>query len=229
MSRRSITMIVVTLVALVATMGCSLDSIRSLIAQAPTPSPTPTKTPRPTHTPVPTNTPTATVTNTPEPTATSVPPTATPVPPTPTKKPAPPPPTNTPVPEAPPEPVSPPPPPPPQYAWSGSIVGSSKNCGSTGVLGLTLDSSGGLAGDVWVHYWTDGWDGAWAKSSWAKTDYNKNWDGLIFGAGPRPGTWYTCVVASEGSWDCLSDQVAFDTSADCNAGPQWVEVVFQKN
>ena len=230
MSRRSIVMIIVILLALVATMGCSLDSIRSLIAQAPTPSPTPTKTPRPTHTPVPTSAPTATVTNTPVPTLTPVPPTSTPVPPAPTKNPPPPPPpSNTPVPEAPPTPVSPPPTPAPQYAWRGDIVGSSKNCGSTGVLGLTLDASGGLAGDIWVHYWTDGWDGAWAKTSWAKTDYNKNWDGLIFGAGPRPGTWYASVAPSEGSWDLLSNRVSFDTSADCNAGPQWVEIVFQKN
>ncbi len=239
-SRRSIVMIIVIPLALVATLGCclalvatrgySLDSIRSLIAQAPTPSPTPTKTPRPTHTPVPTSAPTATVTNTPVPTLTPVPPTSTPVPPAPTKKPPPPPPpTNTPVPEAPPPPVSPPPTPAPQYAWRGEIVGSTKNCGGSGVLGLTLDASGGLAGDIWVHYWTDGWDGDWDKSSWAKDDYNKTWDGMLDNVGPRAGTWYACVAPSDDSWDCISNRVSFHTSADCQAGPQWVEIVFQKN
>ena len=41
-----------------------------------------------------------------------------------------------------------------------------QNCGLTRVFGFTLDRAGNLAGDIWVHYWADGWDGAWAKSQW---------------------------------------------------------------
>jgi len=185
--------------------------------------PTPTIPPEPTATNtvvlVPTNTalPVPTATHTPVAPST-VAPTNTPVVP-PTEIP-----TNTPVLTAAPTNT-----PVPQHQWTGSVGETYKNCGSTGLLGFTLDSNGGLAGDIVVHYWTDGWEGAWAVSSWSNKDYNKNWDGLLDNSQPRAGTWYACVVSSEGSWDCLSNQVAVDTSGDRSASPQWVQINFRKN
>lgn len=204
----------------------------------PTETPIPTNTQPPTNTPTPvtpTNTPivytaTATPTFTPTPTDTSVPPTNTPKPtikpttkpkPTATKKPAP---TNTPA---------------PQYPWRGTIAGTFSNCGWTGVFGHTLDSNGGLAGDIWVHYWADGWEGDWALSSWvenagtaAKGD-EKNWDGTFASNYARAGVWYACVAPSDGSWDCISPRMTIVTVAEpCapdSGGIQVAYVVFQKN
>ena len=74
----------------------------------------------------------------------------------------------------------------PQYAWNGQVSNTFQNCGLTRVFGFTLANNGGLAGDIWVHYWADGWNGAWAKSGW--TDFGSgtswkgdegNWDGTI--------------------------------------------------
>ncbi len=182
--------------------------------------------------PTPTNTPVVVATNTPAvpPTGTPAPPTQTPVVPTPTNTSVVPPtapPTDTPIPTN--TPVPPTNTLVPQHEWTGSLGETYKNCGSTGVLGFTLDQGGGLAGDAVIHYWTDGWEGAWAVSSWSNTDYNKNWDGLLDNTGPRPGVWYVCIVPQQGSWECLSNQVTVETSGDCNTGPQWVQVNFRKN
>ncbi|HFD39889.1 MAG TPA: hypothetical protein ENJ31_08625 [Anaerolineae bacterium] len=221
------------------------------------PTATPTKTPKPTftitptatNTPIPTNTPTptATATNTPLPTNTPIiftatpttPPTATPVPPTntpkptpkPTKKPKPKPkPTKKPTPK--PKPTNTPK---PQYAWTGTVDFTLQNCGLTRVFGFTLDRNGGLAGDIWVHYWADGWEGAWAKSGW--TDFGAgtswkgdegNWDGAI-DTYARDGVWHVCVVPQEGSWDCISNIVDAATSSDCQSGDQVYHIVFRKN
>jgi hypothetical protein len=116
---KSIRLLILPLVAMAITLGCSASS---LIARAP--EPTPTKTPRPTFTPTPTETPTPVVipteiwtpepvtaptepalTDTPLPTDTP-PPTPTPVP---TDTPLPSLPTDTPVPGPPPTPGPPPP------------------------------------------------------------------------------------------------------------------------
>ena len=103
----------------------------------PTPTPTPTLTETPTETPAPTDTPTIT------PTFTRTP--------RPTRRP-PPPPTATP----------PPPPPPTEAAslWKGRLVATWVNCGSTGLFGKVRGPGGAPMGDIWVHYWADGWDGA---------------------------------------------------------------------
>jgi hypothetical protein len=105
----------------------------------------------------------------------------------------------------------------------------------TRLFGFTLDSNGGLAGDVWVHYWADNWPGAWAKSVWydfgAGTPWKGdegNWDGTI-DAKPRDGVWYVCVVAGEGSADCVSNVVAVTTSSNCETGNQVYHMTFRRN
>jgi hypothetical protein len=197
----------------------------------PTWTPAPTDTPSPvppTDTPNPTQTATSTPTETPLPTSTAVPPTNTPVPPTatvarPTKTRVPP--TATAAPR-------------PQFAWRGQVAGTFSNCALTRLMGLTLDRNAGVAGDIWVHYWADGWDGAWAKSAWAVNegyaglDDSSNWDGVL-DTSPKAGTWYVCVVPSEGSRDCISNTVTAQTATDpCapdSGGVQIVRIVFQQN
>jgi len=211
-----------------------------------TPRPTNTPTPLPpTDTPVP---PTATATPLP-PTNTPVPPTNTPVPPTntpvpPTNTPVPPtdtpvPPTNTP---APPTNTPLPPtatlPPPPQFPWRGQVAGTFPNCGLTRIMGLTLDRNGGVAGDIWVHFWADGWEGAWARSTWGVNegypgmDDSSNWDGSLANHA-KAGTWNACVVPAEGGWDCISPTISAQTvSEPCapdSGGAQIVRIVFQQN
>jgi hypothetical protein len=199
---------------------------------------TPTDTPIPTNTPLPTDTPTpVTPTNTPvvmtatfTPLPTDTPqPTATPVPtkaPKPTARPRPKP---TKAPTAKPKPTNTPK---PTYAWRGEIDFTLQNCGLTRVFGFTLDRSNGLAGDVWVHYWADGWEGAWAKSQW--TDFGAgtswkgdegNWDGTI-DVGPREAVWHVCVVPDQGSWSCQSNTVDAATNYDCDTGVQVVHITF---
>ena len=240
------------IVALLACSGGSLLSRNTEPTATPTKTPkptftttlTPTNTPLPTDTPPPTNTPTPvtptitpvvqTATFTPVPATDTPLPTNTPVPtntPKPTPKPKPKPkPTKAPTPK--PQPTTPPK---PQFAWNGQVSNTMPNCGLTRVFGFTLDRSGGLAGDVWVHYWADGWEGAWAKSQW--TDFGAgtpwkgdegNWDGTIWN-GPREGVWHVCVVSSEGSWDCVSNTVDARTDTNCTSGIQVVHITFQQN
>lgn len=196
----------------------------------PTDTPTPTYTPQPTDTPAPTNTPvvftatpSATPTDTPAPTDTPRPPTRVPTRRPPTKTPTPRPPTSTPA---------------PQFAWSGEAAGSFSNCGLTAFMGLTLDRTGAVAGDIWIHFWTDGWDGSWALSEWTVNEGypglgdEKNWDGIIDNYA-KPGTWYACVVPEQGSWECVSNRMTMVTvSEPCEAGSggvQILRIVFQKN
>jgi hypothetical protein len=186
----------------------------------PTPTNTPTDTPPPTNTPIvytatPTETPTYTPvpTNTPKPTAKPRPrPTSTP-----TRKPKP---ANTPV---------------PQFAWTGQVDNRLQNCGLTRVFGFTLAQNGALAGDIWVHYWADGWEGAWAKSQW--TDFGAgtswkgdegNWDGTI-DVRARDGVWHVCVVDKSESWSCISNTVDAATSSNCETGNQIYHITFRKN
>jgi hypothetical protein len=183
-----------------------------------TPPPTDTPVP-PTQTPLPTNTP---LPPTEPPTQTPVPPTSTPVPPT--RTPAPP--TNTPA------------PPPPQFPWRGQVVNTFSNCALTRVMGLTLDRNGGIAGDIWVHFWADGWEGAWTRSTWGVNegyptlDDSSNWDGVL-ATYAKPGIWKVCVAPAEGSWDCLSPTVTAETvEVPCDTGSggvQIVRIVFQQN
>jgi hypothetical protein len=206
------------------------------ITPTPTNTPIPTDTPRPTDTPTPvtptntplilTATPTPLPTDTPLPTATPVPPTNTPKP---TSKPKPRP-TATPTKKPAPQPTAA-----PQFAWSGVIDNRLANCGLTRVFGHTLASNGGLAGDVWVHYWADGWSGDWAKSGW--TDFGAgtswkgdegNWDGTI-DVRPREGVWHVCVTDADDSWTCISNTVDAATNYDCATGTQVVHITFKKN
>jgi len=259
-AKNRVVILVVSIAIIAALLACSGGSLLSRNTE---PTATPTKTPRPTFTvtltptstPVPTDTPVATSTPTPvtptitpeiqtatftpvPPTDTPAPPTNTPVPPTKTPKPTPrptakpkPKPTKAPTPK--PKPTTPPK---PQFAWNGQVSNTMTNCGLTRVFGFTLDRNGGLAGDIWVHYWADGWEGAWAKSLW--TDFGAgtswkgdegNWDGVIWPNGPREGVWHVCVVPSEGSWDCVSNTVDAATNTDCTSGIQIVHITFRQN
>jgi len=112
-----------------------------------------------------------------------------------------------------------------------------QNCGLTRVFGFTLDRNGGLAGDIWVHYWADGWEGDWAKSSW--TDFGAgtswkgdegNWDGTI-DTHVREGVWHVCVAPEDGSWDCVSNTVDAATTFDCapGSGANVVHITFRQN
>jgi hypothetical protein len=110
-----------------------------------------------------------------------------------------------------------------------------QNCGLTRLFGYTLDRDGDLRGDVWVHYWADGWDGAWAKSLWYDfgdgtpwTGDDGNWDGVLDNRA-RDGTWHACVVAGEGGWDCLSNRVDVTTSSDCVTGHQVYPITFRQD
>jgi len=246
--RNRVAILAAVLVVVAVMLACSAGSLVSRNE----PTATPTKTPKPTFTdtPIPTDTPTPTATptptNTPLPTDTPTP-TFTPVPPTdtplPTETYTPVPPTNTPRPTARPRPRATATPtrkpkpvntPAPQFPWRGEVVNSLQNCGLTRVFGFTLAQNAALAGDVWVHYWADGWDGAWAKSQW--TDFGAgtswkgdegNWDGTI-DVKPRDGVWHVCVVSGEGKWDCISNTVDARTSFDCKAGVQVVQITFRK-
>ena len=176
-----------------------------------------------------------TATQPPPPTDAPLPPTNTAVPPTNTAVP----PTNTP---APPTATPPPPtatqPPPPQFAWRGAVANTFSNCALTRLMGLTLDRNGGLAGDIWLRYWADGFDGVWVKSRWTTDeglpglDDSSNWDAIL-GTYPRDGVWYVCVVPAEGSRDCVSNTVTAQTvSAPCDpdsGGVQIVRIIFQLN
>ena len=105
-------------------------------------------------------------------------------------------------------------------------------------MGLTLDRNGGVAGDIWVHFWADGWEGAWARSTWGVNegyegiDDSSNWDGVL-ATHAKAGTWNACVVPAEGSWDCISPTVSAQTvgepCAPNSGGAQIVRIVFQKN
>jgi hypothetical protein len=244
--------LVVVVVALAVAAGMLACSTGTLISRN-EPTATPTKTPKPTFTvtltptdtPIPTDTATPTATWTPSPVATFTPvvytatPTLTPTatleptsPPTNTPRPRP---TNTPRPRRTNTPRPPTATPKPRFAWDGTVTGQLQNCGLTRLFGFTLDSNGGLAGDIWIHYWASGWDGAWAKSLW--TDFGAgttwagdegNWDGVIYNA-PRDGVWNSCVVPSEGSWDCVSNVVAVESSSDCESGFQVFHITFRKN
>jgi hypothetical protein len=185
--------------------GLTAIAVLTQLAREPTPTPEPpTSTPEPpTSTPQPpTETPTATDSPTPRPTRR---PTATPRP------------TKTPEPKVP---------------WKGDVRGAAPNCDYTQLEGLALDSGGALEGNVWIHYWTDGWEGAWALSSPSSsqsglgTNVEKNWDAFITDR-PRSGTWYACVVADTGSWDCISNQLDVTTSASpCEPGSRGVQLVY---
>jgi hypothetical protein len=205
---------------------------------ADTATPTASSTPVPTLTEVPTDTPSPA-----PPTDTAVPPTAmaTPVPsdtPLPTDTPLPPtdtavPPTATAV-----APTRTPVPPAPQFPWRGQVVNTFPNCALTRVMGLTLDRNGGIAGDIWVHFWADGWEGAWTRSTWTVDegypglDDSSNWDGVLDNYA-KAGTWNVCVVPAEGSWECRSTTVTAQTVAEpCapdSGGAQIVRIVFQQN
>jgi hypothetical protein len=117
------------------------------------------------------------------------------------------------------------------------VANTFSNCALTRLMGLTLDRNGGIAGGLWVHYWADGWEGAWAQSSWSVNegyeglDDSSNWDGIL-GTYAKPGRWFICMVPAEGSRDCISNTVTAETvgePCDPDTGAQIVRIVFQQN
>jgi hypothetical protein len=122
--------------------------------------------------------------------------------------------------------------PPPPLPWRGEVTDRYQNCGLTRLFGFTLDQDGELLGDVWVHYWADGWDGAWAKSSWeafgSGQDDDGNWDGVLDNR-PRSVVWHVCVAPKKNSFDCLSNVVDAETSANCGKGYQVIAIDFRQN
>jgi hypothetical protein len=118
------------------------------------------------------------------------------------------------------------------------VAGTFANCALTRVMGLTLDRNGGIAGDIWVHWWAEGWDGGWGKSTWGVNeglpglDDSSNWDGVL-DTYAKAGTWKVCVVPAEGSWECISTTVTAQTVTEpCapeSGGVQIVRIVFQQN
>lgn len=247
--RNRIVILVIALLMILGLLACGTGGLLSRTEPTATPTktqkPTFTVTPTPTNTPIPTDTPTPTNTATPTPEATNTPIvyTATPTP-LPTETPVPTaPPTNTPRPTTRPQPKAtntprpPTPTPKPSKPWTGQVTNAMTNCGLTRVFGFTLDRNGGLAGDIWVHYWADGWEGDWAKSQW--TDFGAgtswkgdegNWDGTI-DTRVREAVWHVCVAPEDGSWDCISNTVDAATTYDCAsaAAVNVVHITFRQN
>jgi hypothetical protein len=253
--------IAVAIAMIAGTMACGFNG---LLAREEATA-TPTKTAKPTFTVTSTATQTLVPTFTPPPTntPTPLPPTDTPIILTATFTPLPPtatlaatdtstpqPPTNTPRPTARPtrrptrrptaRPTTPPQPtntPRPQFAWRGEVINYFSNCGVTRLFGFTLDRAGNLAGDIWVHYWAPGWNGAWALSLWTEQKGESysgdewNWDGTVDNYA-KAGTWLVCVVPEKDSWDCISETVTVVTVAEpCEAGTgtQVARIAFQQN
>ena len=207
----------------------------------PNPRPIFTVTLTPTNTPMLTNTPLPTDTGTPMPIPTNTPSvdTASPIP-LPTK--APPPtasPTDQPSPTSSPTGVPQPTHTPElQFAWTGEVSNTFDNCARTRVFGFVLDRNGNLAGNVWLHFWADGWTGMWTQSS--STEFGAdtplqgdegNWDGPIDNSKVRQNTWHVCIVPEEGSWTCISNTVDATTTLDCTpaTGVQEVQITFRQN
>lgn len=118
------------------------------------------------------------------------------------------------------------------------MAGTFPNCSLTRLMGLTLDRNGGIAGEIWVRFWADGWDGGWSQSTWAVNegypgmDDSSNWDGVLDNYA-KPGTWHVCVVPAQGNRDCISNTVTVQTAAEpCapeSGGVQIVRIVFRLN
>jgi hypothetical protein len=116
--------------------------------------------------------------------------------------------------------------------WKGRLVATWVNCGSTGLFGKVRGPSGNPIGDIWVHYWADGWDGAWTKTfgDYQGEAADRNWDGLL-DVRPKAGRWHAAIVSSEGSTQFLSNTVTVDTSNHCegDGAAQWAEIEFVRN
>ena len=121
--------------------------------------------------------------------------------------------------------------PPPPLPWEGRITDRYQNCFLTRLFGFTLDQYREPLGDVWVHYWANEDTTFWAKSSWepfgSGPDDDGNWDGVLDNK-PRSVVWYACIVPKNKSWDCESNVVEAETSANCNKGYQVIAINFRR-
>ena len=243
MKRHSIIIvIVVTSLVMLGMLGCSVG--RRIVKGPNTPTSTPTSTRRPTFTATASATPLPLVTNTPTPTLTpQVPPTDTPVPPTdtpevpPTDTPRPEPPTNTPKPAPPPtdtplpQPTQPPPTPTPSTPYVGRIVTGFPNCGSTGLFGHLKDTGGGIVADVYVHVWTDNWEGFWTKSKGETfgNDGDRNFE-LPIDLSVVGGSWHVAITEGR-NMELRSPIYEVTTTQHCegDGAVQWTRIDFTKN
>jgi hypothetical protein len=123
----------------------------------------------------------------------------------------------------------------PLSSWTGQVSDRGQDCGLTRLLGLTRYRNGDLAGDIWIHYWSDGGISKWASSHAATFgagpslgESEANWDGNI-GPYPVDGLWHVCVVDAPQSPNCLSNRVDVETSSDCRSGDQIVHITFLEN
>ena len=123
----------------------------------------------------------------------------------------------------------------PEFPWTGGVAYTLVNCGVTQLKGFTLDRNSHLLGDIWLHYWAEGFEGAWTQSEWfdpgTNTDYEgdeRNWEFAIDGYA-KAGVWRVCIVPFYGQTDCVSNIVSAATSTDCQSGIQVVHIVFRQN
>ncbi len=92
-----------------------------------------------------------------------------------------------------------------------------------------------MLGDIWLHYWAEGFEGAWTQSEWTDPGINtsyegdeRNWEFSIDGYA-KAGVWRVCIVPFYGQTDCVSNIISAATSSDCQSGIQVVHVVFRQN
>lgn len=218
------------LLILLAVLGCSFGS---LVAQAPTPTPTPTRTLKPTFTAIPAASPTPAATDTPTPTDTLTPtetPTNTPIPtPTPTSPPA-----ATPTPKPPaatPTPKPPTPTPTPSFKYQGLAPIYQPNCGQTFLEGTVYNTDNKpVAKAIRVKMWTTGYEHITVTGEDSSKTSGYYWQS-IWPYGPREGDWFAAVVDEAGN--PISDTVSFHTDGNyenCQpdgTGKQWVVVNFK--
>lgn len=102
--------------------------------------------------------------------------------------------------------------------YSGRVVQTFTNCGLTQVFGTVVDANGNQQSGVNVRlWWPNGETYSAVSGQYNPSDTNKNsWD-FSLRNGPVANTWYVAIEQGQGG-ALLSEPVAVQTSATCNAG-----------
>jgi hypothetical protein len=109
------------------------------------------------------------------------------------------------------------------HAGSTSVLGTVYQKGATG------QTEGDLINGVWIHWWTDGWNGDWVQVGATSDGYGK-YHSAAFGVRVVGGTWKVAVVTGQGSSATDSEIVTFSTSDNSDSGACNDQVVdFQSN